>query len=548
MSVKSIVNKKNITGITISFLFSYAITIGYLCENNLYSAVSAGNVIVFLSVWLISCILFILSWKALGEYGKKKGGEKENGKGFFIVPISFVVILLGYIPYFLIMFPGLFTYDASPEFVQIWYDEVPVNAMFSIVHSLLLKASCEAGMKFFGEFNPGIALFTGIHMILCSMVFSYESYLVWKITKSKIITVISIVYLTLNPAIALFSVCPHSTVFGSALAAGLLLQFYDLFILKNKGKRSLYILRLCAFAATALLTCNARKSYTALIGILFVIQLFTGKKIIQRTVYFACVLVLAFAFNAGLENIYKAQKNSGTELMSVPVQELANVYVKSGGNLFDANEKEILLNYYAEEHFKWYCPWCTDMIKIGLNQDAFNSNPVPFYKLWIKKGIQHPFLYLEAWNYLTYEAWYPFCEPDGYVHQNMVFMGSKGEFENDYMRIIHEAPAEHVNNFPKLFEKIKEFGTASKIHKIPIVGQIATIGYQYLFLLYVIGFNIYNKKKGTGLLVAAVLAYFVVSLFAPIVLLRYHLLLFYMFPITLSSLFEKNYNIKERSA
>ena len=126
MSVKSIVNKKNITGITISFLFSYAITIGYLCENNLYSAVSAGNVIVFLSVWLISCILFILSWKALGEYGKKKGGEKENSKGFFIIPISFVVILLGYIPYFLIMFPGLFTYDASPEFVQIWYDEVPV--------------------------------------------------------------------------------------------------------------------------------------------------------------------------------------------------------------------------------------------------------------------------------------------------------------------------------------------------------------------------------------------------------------------------------------
>ena len=27
-----------------------------------------------------------------------------------------------------------------------------------------------------------------------------------------------------------------------------------------------------------------------------------------------------------------------------------------------------------------------------------------------------------------------------------------------------------------------------------------------------------------------------------------YLLLFYMFPITLSSLFEKNYNIKERSA
>ncbi len=103
-----------------------------------------------------------------------------------------------------------------------------------------------------------------------------------------------------------------------------------------------------------------------------------------------------------------------------------------------------------------------------------------------------------------------------------------------------EAPAELDSKIPALYDLVESFSTEAYVHRIPILGQLCTIGYQYLFLLFAAGYSIHAKRKGFRFINALNLAYFTMMLFAPIVLLRYHLLLFYLFPITAASLFGKS--------
>ena len=541
-----ILKKKTIvTGTIVSFLITYSFFFGFLCDTE-KNGFRGYYPIVFLSLWVVFLFITILLWTGVDGLNEKiikksEGAEEKElskRKKIILFFVSFALLFAAWIPCWLASWPGFFSYDAGKEFVQIWYPEVPIWGRISIIHSTLLLLSCKAGMKLFGDFNSGIAIFTAFHLLLGAAVLSYETVFLYSLKRKKIVYVLTMAYFMFSPTVILFSGCSNSTIFGSLLASLMIIKFYEIFILDSlKDKSKAYrIVSFIAFAALSILTCHIRTSFMFLFSLMMTYVIVKMYKKPARIVFMIAVFIMLFVFNKGLVKLVNAENPPDSELMSIPVQQLANVYVKKGDAAFTLEEKEVLLRYYAEEHFQYYCPWCADAIKLGLNNDEFEYRAGDFWKLWIKKGLRYPFEYLEAWNYLSYEAWYPFTEPDGYTRRNYI----ESEYRSDYFKVNPEAPAELDSKIPALYDLMESFSTEAYVHRIPILGQLCTIGYQYLFLLFAAGYSIHAKRKGFRFINALNLAYFTMMLFAPIVLLRYHLLLFYLFPITAASLFGKS--------
>ena len=382
-------------------------------------------------------------------------------------------------------------------------------------------------------------------MLLGAAVLSYETVFLYSIKRMKLVYFLTIVYFMLSPTIALFAGCSNSTIFGSLLAVLLLIRFYEIFCIdclenkSNAGKIFGYV----SFALLAILTGHIRSSFTFLFCLMLICTIIKKIKKPQLIIYMAVLFASLFAFNKGIVLLVNAENPPDSELLSIPVQQLANVYVKKGDAAFSDEEREVLLRYYAKEHFDYYCPWCADAVKLGLNDEEFEYRPGDFWKLWIKKGAKYPFEYLEAWNYLSYEAWYPFCIPDGYTRRNYV----ESDYRSDYFKVNLEAPAELDSKLPFLYEAVSRFSTDTDVYKIPLVGQICTIGWQYLLILFALGYSIHAKRKAFRFINTANFLYFTMMLFAPIVLVRYHLLLFYLFPITVGSMFGKSSDTKEET-
>ena len=548
--IKLFANKKSIiVGGIVSFLLAYSLVIGYLCHNYKYE-LNAGVVAAFICIWIIAYILVVLGWilidKSTFAISKKNNVSNDSNcnnsisikKQAALYGTFFILICLAWTPCFIISYPGFFVYDAGWQFLQIWYAEIPVMAEFPILHSLILWLSLKVGTGLFDSYNTGIAIFTCVHILLGASVFAYVTLFLRK-NCSRIISIIALLYYMFSPTIVLYAPNSNSTIFGSLLASFIMIQFYELFFLdsvKNK-KKSYVILRIVLFAITSILMCNTRKSFLALYSIMTILYLIMNwsRKIIKNVVFLTSLLIVMMAFNSLINHAFDAEPANPKDKIGVPIQQLSFVYLDNP-DYFTEEEKKDIEELYDMDTFIYYCPETVDPVKMAVKKEVYASKPMIFWKLWLKKGLQHPLKYLEAWNYLTYEAWYPFCEIDGYIKCDKIIKGEETSDKSNYMYTQISDPGVLVNRFPKLFDNISWFASGVEIHKIPIVGQLATLGFQYYYMIFALGYCLYSNKR-FKILVGAEFLYFVVALFAPMVLIRYHLLVFYMFPIVLASLF-----------
>ena len=76
-------------------------------------------------------------------------------------------------------------------------------------------------------------------------------------------------------------------------------------------------------------------------------------------------------------------------------------------NAFTDDELEFLEGMLPAKQWEKYNPFSSDDLKNFINTEYFVENKMEFLSLWIKKGIQYPIEYIEAFCNLTYQVWYP---------------------------------------------------------------------------------------------------------------------------------------------
>ena len=165
----------------------------------------------------------------MGNHGPDPQGFGANWKDLQYdpkkIPFSLpgwacVCILLGcWLPAWLSLFPGAFSYDALAEWEQV-RDGV-ITAHHPVIHVLWLGGLVEGIHALTGSYNAGIAVYTFSQMVILAVIFSCTLRFLDDFHVPGILQWLSLLFYGLSPVMQLFSISATKDV----LFSGVLLLF-----------------------------------------------------------------------------------------------------------------------------------------------------------------------------------------------------------------------------------------------------------------------------------------------------------------------------------
>jgi hypothetical protein len=159
-------------------------------------------------------------------------------------------------------------------------------------------------------------------------------------------------------------------------------------------------------------------------------------------------------------------------------------------------------------------------------------------KFWWRIGKKHIGAYIDAILLCSQPAWdpstilygYVTARPEGYYGREKMYFSIAPETE--------EPPAEHRDLLPSVNKYYQHIGLDISFEKVPVLSMLFSIGFHFWFVMNAFFYLLYRKMHRINVLVGVVFLYAIICSFAPIILVRYFALLFFMTPIILAFILE----------
>ncbi|MBR0381118.1 MAG: hypothetical protein IJH71_01610 [Eubacterium sp.] len=379
---------------------------------------------------------------------KGKGHLNPNLKAFLL---AFVVILICWLPYCIMFWPGIVHADVSAQLLQ--YYHYPqyfqgrwvtdgVNVLYSNDHPFLLTIIIGKCMD--------LSIATGNS---CLGVFLLSSIQVFLFAAEYAALIASLRYFGVNRtlvriALAIYALVPVFPMYALMIGGDpFLAVFYLLFVItilwifNTKGRilRSKPFLLLEFFSVLMMGIAKNQGIYIAFVMILIVFILF--RQYWKQLVI--CMILPVLVFYIGYQGfIFKAFHVGSVgkqEALSFCFQQTAR-YVKECGDEVTEEEKQAIdaiLDY--DKLAERYDRELADPVKKTYHEDATSGDLARYFKVWFSMGLKHPALYLEA---TMANTWKYFCP--GYsnatIYQHTLFCVRQyvGDCSSLYRGIVSE--------------------------------------------------------------------------------------------------------------
>lgn len=313
----------------------------------------------------------------------------------------FLVIVILWIPAFLAMFPGYYSSD-GPLQLAAYLNDGYLNLQWPATHTLFLVGCFKIGNFIFGSYNAGVVIYCIIQSVFLASAMTYSAVklMQWKVNRT-IILVITF-FMAANPVIQAYA---FSTTKDAMFGGFLLFVFVGLGELVFRSDEFFASRRKKIFLSFMILgMCLMRKQgIYVMILVLAVLLIMIKMKRRQQLGIILIPLVCAYVFNPMISMFMTVQQDNPRELLSIPSQQMARVYYYEKESL---SEEELaqLSNYYNLEGFDDYIEPLSDPAKGALISDNVTSDLTGYIKLWMKIGIEHPNLYIQAflWGTIGY--------------------------------------------------------------------------------------------------------------------------------------------------
>lgn len=365
------------------------------------------------------------------EPGRKTAAPGSHRKGFRPLEryarvlrehpftVSFLTLLLFYIPRFAAAYPAMFMGDTwsmvaqgyselgmtgvsylSPD--RILRSGVYINQHHPAVYTLLLHLFLRVGQVLFGSLNPGIFLFCLLQaaVITASLAYAVSALSARGAGPRTLIPLI--LYAALHPHIRdfLFLVTKDGLYTASFVTLG-----SALFILRAGKGRGRDRVLLCAAAAGMILLRNEGKFIVPLAGLLTAWADRKNRKAILA--FTAAAAVFCLAVFRGLFPALGYTKGGTQEILSVPLQQTGRV-VRDHSAELSAGEREaidrvLVYDRLAEE----YNPETSDQVKDLFRQESTGAELADYLRVWAGLVLKYPDTCLQA----TYGNYYQYLYP-----------------------------------------------------------------------------------------------------------------------------------------
>lgn len=441
------------------------------------------------------------------------------------VLLSFLFLLLCWLPVFLAVYPGFFVYDAQDEYVQV------ASRTFSthhpLVHVLLLGGMICGVHKLTDSYNLGIACYTVLQMVLIAGGFTFLFAYLRERKIPRGLRLAGLVYLGLFPTVVMFTLCSAKDgLFTLALLLLLIclleMGTQEAFFL-SKGWRFLFVV---SGMAMMLLRNNGFYAFLVMIPFLLFLQKKQWRQVLFLTV---CAVAGCLLVNGGLKTALHAQSGEYQEMLTVPIQQMARAY-KYAPEVFTGEDREILHEVLSEEALSLYTPRLSDPVKYRFDNVAFAKDKAKYAGLWLRVGMKKPLIYLNAWWMTSYGFWYPDTVINVYGGNTVFTFTYK---DNSYFGYEVEAPGVRESKIPWLNEVYRKLSLEVWKEKVPVISWLFSPGAMFWFYAFLFAWLLNNGRYEMLYPFLPVFLLWLTVLLGPTYLPRYVLFFWYGLPLFL---------------
>ena len=527
--------------VILSFLFTAAMLFGVRLDS--VENVNFKDISLWVSLPILTCLFTVLVrkfWNFLGGMEEKRAVlmaqsltvQTPQMKERTANLLTFLFLLLCWLPVLLAVYPGFFVYDAQDEYLQV------ASRTFSthhpLVHVLLLGGIICAVHKVTDSYNLGIACYTVFQMILVSGGFTFLLSYLRKKKVSKTLRFISMLYFGLFPVIVMFTLCSAKDALFSTALLLLLICLLEMNLDSDRFFASKGWLLLIGASATGMMLLRNNGLYAFVFLIPFLA--FYQKKYRKRVLIWAAISIAGcLLINGGLKVAFQADDSENQEILTVPIQQLARTY-KYESEAFSEEDVKTLHEILPEEALVMYNARLSDPVKYRFRNDAFAADKVKYIKLWAKIGLKKPLSYINAWLMTSYGFWYPDTVINVYAG-NSVFTFTYED--SSYFGYEVELPGVRDSKIPWLDEVYRRLSLEIEQEKVPIVSMLFSPGGLFWLFAFVFSYMLYRKNYHILMPCIMVLAVWLTVILGPTYLPRYVLIFWFGLPLLVALLLEE---------
>lgn len=490
---------------------TYAHSVSYYISSNLSFAI-----INLVGAFVIAFILFLLADLIIDAVQKKRRDLQFDDAGFVRLKnrrfrkkylLIFFLFLLCWVPYLIIFYPGVVTYDATKEVMSALHLPVtPVkniildgvteqySSVFSLVPVWLFGAFFKLGVTL-GNVQTGVLIYIILQFLLFAAVFTWTLNNLENFAAPRPVRWIFFIIYAFFPLITFSTFVMYSD--GLFALALLVCAVHITRIVKTNGaylrlKRKVLWLAL-SFLAVALI----RKTGIYIVLVMCIlILLFYRRYFKQALLVFVCLILVFFVGYEGLlYNSLHVNRKGMHENFSIPFQQTARFLrdypEKIPKEEIDAIDKVL----DAKEIPKVYEVSRSDYVKNTFKYEADTEDLKAYIGVWWKQFWNAPRIYLEAYLYNYSRYFQTDNTPSTYGYYTTANIDvayekipdAKNMYhvqKSDYEQYNTSQPESHANARKGVHE------TLTAIQHIPVLGIFFRVGFFFqlaiILLLYLI--------------------------------------------------------------
>lgn len=521
--------KNNISALLTAMLLSSFCVVGYSFQEtdsfHLIFGSEESNpalaAVTFLVLWGLLFIAIVYLFKGMDSWNKELMSGQRNETVLIRHPfaISFMILIVAYIPYTVLSYPAIFLADESMELLE-WHPELGVyfpiyleghlvkegvmlNTHMPLFHTVLLNTVFNIGFALFGSANKAIFLYSVLQELgTFAVLAAFISFGVKEWNFPGFMVVACLLYYICSPRIQNYMMVTTKDVFyADCLILFLMFSWKVMFHEKTWGN-------LVGFALSALGLFLLRNDGRYILVFALVLSLAAGRRHWKKVALIAtgATIVLAILLDSILLPALSVTPGSRREMLSVPFQQTAR-YVKNYPEDVTAEEAaaiDKILDY--KRLAKKYDNGRADRVKDTFREEATNEELIQYFKVWWQMFRKHPLVYVASFINNYYQYFFP----------SVYSMRIRGyDFSTDQFAWLsnHMKPLGIHFSYPKSLETYRnryEFYRESKRWE-PLVNAAT---YDWMLIL-AIAYSISRKRRQAIIMLAYPLGVLLVCCLSP---------------------------------
>lgn len=342
----------------------------------------------FLFVCVLNLMDWILSKEVVFRVPQGTPTRKIWGKWF-------LVLLLLWLPYFLIFYPANLSLD-SFECVQQAIGDVPYGNNHPAAFVAMIAGCMKLGMLV-GDINFGIACYSAFQILLFAAILSHILY--WLVKKGAPNWAVWLcgAYYGLNPMIGTYAMTIWKDVLFGAFLLLMATWLYD--VAQSRGENLGKPGELAKFALIAVAVSLLRNGMAPVAcGLSIVLLLCYPKKARYFLPVSLAVLCVIFIILEPVYSTLNIPKANAAESYGVALQQIG--YTLHCGGVIDPESRAFLNQILPTQIWQEvYSPWGSDSVKFhgAFDHVFFNANTGTFLEVWLKLLPANLTYYTKAW-------------------------------------------------------------------------------------------------------------------------------------------------------